>query len=150
MIKEEIEHKLEQAQKDMMGIKDNILWLKEQLAEAEKLKPRHGNFGFGTTTDKWPILTLESFDGKMFSAGRLSCEIIGGETQNHPNPVFGNIFDLLKEWRENLERTSIDGFVLEICGDRIVIGGRRFLLGQAEEFWHKLGQLIMTLKRKQF
>ena len=57
-----------------------------------------------------------------------------------------NIFDDLKRNSEDLERTDVDGFVMEIMGNRICIGGRRFQQHLAIEFHQKLGRLISTAK----
>ena len=75
---------------------------------------------------------------QLILAGAEKCYKGTGET----------IFDDLKRNSEDLERASIDGFVMEICGDRVVIGGRRFLITQAIEFHQKLGQLIATAQRE--
>ena len=50
---------------------------------------------------------------------------------------------------EDLTRTEIDGFVLECINDRVVIGGRRFLIYQAKKFHQELGQIIATAKRRE-
>lgn len=163
MNKQELEHKLEQAQKDRQGINDNIQWLKEQLAKAEKPKRRHGDFGLGTTADKWPRLTLESFKGEMFSAGKLSCERSGKENQRYPEPIFGNIFDLMKDWGEDFKgwNSKMEASGFEIEGNKIKLYActgpvceKEYCsihlgIDRAEDFWLKFGHALAELKRKQ-
>jgi len=120
-----------------------------KLAEAEKPKRRHGDFGLeedGETS--YPRLITNPASVTGLTVSNKYGEIPPG---NKITTIFGNIFDIMKDWGEDLEdgRANIDGFVIEICGDRIVIGGRRFLIDQAEEFWHRLGQIIAMKKRKQ-
>lgn len=124
--------------------RENLVKLQAQLAEAEKPKHRHGDFGVNEDGNERIVLFQNGENGgRRDDYGQL------GVHSDTDITIFGNIFDLMKDWGEDLERANIDGFVLEICGDRIVIGGRRFFIDQAEKFWHKLGQMIATLKRKQ-
>ena len=140
MNKEKIQAKLHNYEERLKDVVNEIERLREQLAEAEEPKIRHGDFGY--FKDRTPrICIMDSIYDKEGRCGK-SCD-----TEYYS--IIGNIFDLLKQWSEDLDRTDIDGFVLEICGDRIVIGGRRFFIKQAEEFWNKLGSMIATLKRKQ-
>ncbi len=146
MDKKEIEHRLEQAKKDRMGINDNICWLKEQLAEAEKPKLGHGDFGISKRGNFIAIKSkspdhhhgVEPFYEDCWSDGHLY-------TERNPNDfiVFGNIFDLMKEWGEDLEEFDVGGRHFKIYPE----DPDSFL--QIEEIWHKLGRMIFTRKRKQ-
>ena len=141
---EEFKAKLCNCENHLEDVAKSIEEAREQLAElVEKPKLpklRHGDFGcFRDGTPR--ICIIDSIYDEERRCGK-SCDI-------EYYTILGNIFDLLKEWSEDSDRANIDGFVLEICGNRIVIGGRRFLIDQATEFWHKLGQMIATLKRKE-
>ncbi len=161
-----IKRQIEACEQCLEMTKTKLITLREGLAEAEKPKPRHGNFGFGTTTDKWPRLTLESFKGEIFSAGQLSCDTIGGKKQAHPEHVYGNIFTLLKEWGKDFKnvvfKNSFDSRVFLI--QKSLLNERDIYLGtedrgkrmgvyltkaEAKEIWMALGTAIFELKRKQ-
>jgi hypothetical protein len=73
---------------------------------------------------------------------------------------FGNIFDLMKDWSEDLtefEKTCANGGTLriEICGGKVqfcirAVNDYRYAtasISQAEEIWRKLGQMIAYCKR---
>ena len=120
MNKEEIQAKLHNYEERLNDVAGEIERLREQLAEAEKPKHRHGDFGFDDT--------------------------------------IGNIFDLLKEWSEDLERFEIKvagrgTLEMKLSDKRLEFSMPVFqyataTLPEAEEIWHKLGQMIATLKRK--
>lgn len=151
MNKQEIENKLEQAIKDRQGINDNILWLKEQLAEAEKPKLRHGDFGYSEAGDSCLALLAQ----RPRTMRRASSRYLYEETIHNSNFLItnclGNIFDLLKEWSEDVGDIFLHGIRIErSCVNEVFIGrgDTHLTLVEAEEIWHKLGQKIATLKRK--
>ena len=152
MDKAEIEHKLEQAKADKFEINKQVQILEAQLREAEKPKLRHGDFGYSGSTE-FPRLVLDK--------NRLahSFRVFESTPHDEPTVILGNIFDLLKEWSEDLGEFKIDqtkggGGNIKICIDsRFIdfwVAGKicTTKLSEAEEIWHKLGQLIATLKRK--
>ena len=153
MNKQEIQNKLDQANLDIYAINQNILKLKEQLAEAEKPKIRHGDFGLNKANNA--RIVLFQF-GSSNSGEREDIGLIGIHSKTDIEPI-GNIFDLLKEWSEDLEKwerptEKHNKFVFKICGCTIDFHTNpycSFILSEAEEVWHKLGQMIATLKRKE-
>lgn len=134
MEKQEIEHKLEQAFVDKDAIGDHIIKLQKELREAEKPELRHGDFGY---SGKHPRIVLNN---KKLATGFY---IIDDNESDRPTVIYGNIIDLIKEWGEDLEEFDVGGRHFKIYPN----DPDSFL--QIEEIWHKLGQLIFTLKRKQ-
>lgn len=150
MNKEEIERELVRARAAETTIKNNIIELLEQLVEAEKTKRRHGDFGFEGIYER---LTLKGFQGQMFSAGSGCCYDQNKHDSHHPQIIFGNIFDLLKEWSDDLEYFEFDVHHCKIdlsnfAHAPIYIAGNWHTLSEAERIWRKLGQMIATLKRR--
>lgn len=156
MNKEEIQKELTRARAAETTIKNNIIELLEQLVEAEKPKLRHGDFGLCTRKDsKGGIVVINKRLGNpepYFEDGLCDgCNY----TKKYPDDyiIFGNIFDLLKEWSEDLEEFIYAGvdfamrknsLVIDINGESQTITGTDSQM----EMWCKLGRLIMTLKRK--
>ena len=150
MNKDEIQHKLEQAVKDVAKLQVEVEVLEMQLAKVKKPKPRHGDFGYGTTGG--PRIALSHNFG-FVTAGDGSLYDHEYEDYN-PNPVLGNIFDLLKEWSEDLTFFEFDVHRCEIntkdfAHAPIHIAGNWHTSAEAEEIWHKLGRVIATFKRKE-
>jgi hypothetical protein len=158
MNKQEIENKLEQAIKDRQGINDNILWLKEQLAEAEKPELRHGDCGLvwdEGEKEKPSRFVVTNHKGNLHWCRHsgLPSLIPLFHLTDYKYTILGNIFDLLNEWSEDLERFEFDVHEYEIrpyvqSYAPIKVAGNWHTLAEAEEIWHKLGQMIATLKRK--
>ncbi len=161
MDKQEIEHKLEQTIKNRAtickGFTEEIGNLQEQLAEAEKPKLRHGDFGVEKCKEcTYPRLITNPASVTGLTVSNEYGEIPPG---NKITTVFGNIFDLLKEWSEDLEKFEVAGDCGVLNGAitsnnkdlwlKISSGSTVFTLEQIEEIWHKLGREIATLKRKQ-
>ena len=119
---------------------------KSELSALDKPKLRHGDYGLhGNSGDNWIKLEDEiRWIGHENYLGHS-----GIPESNFVDNKVGNLIDDLKAMSEPLDRTSVDGFVMEVINDRVIIGGRRFLVDQAVEFRQKLGQLITTAKRKQ-
>lgn len=123
-----------------------------QQIEAKKPKRRHGDFGFDNNS--FGRLSLKGIRNQMFSAGSGCCYDQDRGDKQHPKLIFGNIFDLLKEWSEDLEHFEFDVHKCEIntvefAHAPIHIAGNWHTLAEAEEIWHNLGRVIATLKRKQ-
>jgi hypothetical protein len=112
--------------------------------EAEKPKLRHGDFGITNSGHYRAFLSefVKGYDwGKPTGDHKEYSEI--GVMADEDFTVFGNIFDLMEGWGEDLEEFNVGGRHFKINpGDP-----ESFL--QIEEIWHKLGALIMTHKRKQ-
>jgi hypothetical protein len=155
MNKEEIQAKLHNYEERLKDVAGEIERLREQLAEAEKPKLRHGDFGINKANNARIVLFQfgDSNSGKRDDFGPIG---IHSNTDIEP---FGNIFDLLKEWSEDLEEFEGAGDCQVLNGQitsnnkdiwlKISSGSTVFTLEQAEKIWHKLGQMIATLKRKQ-
>lgn len=159
MNKQEIEHKLEQARKDERAINDNIIKLLEQLAEAEKPKLRHGDFGI--EDGKFPTVILQENQFGDLSNLRSIREGHSCSSSNKTRPeyhhsytIFGNIFDLMKDWGEGLEHFTLDVNhysinPVDFAHAPIHIAGNWHTEAEAYKFWCDFGQMLMTLKRKQ-
>jgi len=154
MNKAEIEEQIKSCElcRDLTEVK--LEELNHLLAEAEKPKLRHGEIVI-SSSGEYIYLAMEqnppsekiniwgcTWHGEGFINGIVDKKNTYYKTLNI------NIFKILKEWSEDLEDTYIDGFHLRISGNTIVLGGRPFVIEQSEEVWHKLGQLIASLKRK--
>jgi len=135
--------------------KKAIIDLEAQLAEAEKpkLKLKHGDFGLNEDGDL--RLVIEKTNNVLTLAG---CCSLGNcadtlEEMRKNGIILGNIFDLLKQWSEDLTYFEFDVHEYKIDPKQrfapIKVAGTWHTLVEAEEIWHKLGQLIATLKRKQ-
>ena len=163
MNKQEIEEQIKQASAEREAITDKLIELKQQLfdillAEPEKPKLRHGDFGLEENNSPTIILRETQYgdpsDLRSIREGH-SCQ-----SSNRTKPeychiylILGNIFDLLKEWSEDLEEFTyagvhfrMKGRVLEISihDEMMTITG----LESQMEAWTKFGRLIATLKRK--
>ncbi len=141
-----------------------VFWQAQPDAEAEKPKIGHGDFGI-TNAGHYRIFLskcVEGFDWSKPVGGHQEYSEIG--VIGDENFTFlGNIFDLLKEWSEDLKEAYAEDEAsgIKIEGENIEIyfctGADcakkddycRYKLSEAEEIWHKLGQMIATLKRKQ-
>ena len=154
MTKQEIQAKLHNYEERLKDVAGEIERLREQLAEAEKPKLRHGDFGINKANNARIVLFHygDSDSGKRDDFGPIG---IHSNTAIEP---LGNIFDLLKEWREDLEefekkvagngtlKMSLSEKRLEFSMPQLQYATAN--LAEAEEIWHKLGQMIATLKRK--
>ena len=151
MNKEEIQAKLHNYEERLKDVAGEIERLREQLTEAEKLKLRHGDFGYFVDGKA----RIDIADTMYDKDGRC-----GNSIDSEFYTIFGNIFDLLKEWSEDLEHYTISpkyGGTIEfhpslvkhksihLC---VTTFGTHLTMVEAEEIWHKLGRIIATLKRK--
>jgi hypothetical protein len=76
--------------------------------EAEKPKLRHGDFGI----DKQGNLkvAMNDWSNRLSSVGSASFAIDAEYGQaTLPEVIFGNIFDLMKDWGEDLEEFNVGG-----------------------------------------
>ena len=153
MNKQEIQAKLHNYEERLKDVAGEIERLREQLAEAEKPKLRHGDWWF--TQGCHPCVRVFMKELKARDCVALTdCLITNLGSEYKGEPILGNIFDLLKEWSENLEYFEFDVHhceinTIEFPHAPIHIAGNWHTLAEAEEIWHKLGQMIATLKRKQ-
>ena len=154
MDKQEIEHKLDSYDKLVNEIQAKIEIMEKlktdiqsQLAEAEKSKLGHGDFGIDEDTkesiliapSQLPAHPMMSYNDETQPCG----EVRDGRHVTRGIIKFGNIFDLMKEWGEDLEEFDVGGRHFKIYPE----DPDSFL--QIEEIWHKLGRMIFTRKRKQ-
>lgn len=155
MNKEEIQAKLHNYEERLNDVAGEIERLREQLAEAEKPKHRHGDFGFDDTSR--PCLVIQKETGSKYELAVASSSYTYGNDSGAayvPVITIGNIFDLLKKWSKDLEYFEFDVHhceinTIEFPHAPIHIAGNWHTLAEAEEIWHKLGQMIATLKRKE-
>ncbi len=160
---------IEQNQADRQRLIDEGNKLNAELANLDKPKLRHGDYGYGEA--KWPRLTLKADSDKMFSAGNNCCEAEKDEYQNHPTIILGNIFDDLKRNSEDLEEFEVKSKrtsgkfraklqSVDKYGATQPLGATPELImwletecghvsiEEAAEIHQKLGQLIATAKRR--
>lgn len=161
MDKKEMQKRICCLEGDCKNLKTEIGILKAELAEAEKPKLKHGDFGISFNT--FGRLTLKGLNGKMFSAGLGCCYDPDRGDKDHPKVIFGNIFKMMDGWGKDLTEfktgcTTDDRLeyylkaTLENNGDyRIGTQDNTIIISanQVEIYWRKLGRMIMTRKRKQ-
>ena len=169
MEKTELEHKLEQAIKDRMGINDNIEWLKAQLAEAEKPKLRHGDViewvGKDCTNKGVIVIQNRDCDGEDLSQFNLAKKTKGVITTKYPTDKFIKHFNIieqvddlkaLKPLENYTTKTTACGRSMRVAYDRnnhlISFGtaGHCGLLPieDAEEYYRMFGRVLYTAKLK--
>ena len=156
MNKQEIQAKLYNYEERLKDVANEIERLREQLAKAEKPKLRHGDFGMWKGTNYGFVVDKsekdEIYTHLLWKSNDLRNQKRQDDMSLREVAILGNIFDLLKEWSEDLERFDFD--VHEYAIDPInshapiKVAGNWHTLSEAEEIWRKLGQLIATLKRK--
>ena len=162
MNKEEIEHELARARAAETTIKNNIIELLEQLVEAEKPKLRHGDFGIvnrkGFYLNDSSRTKVKPINMPVFEYENQSYDSYHSDYDNR-EVVFGNIFDLMKDWGKDLEEWESKPayqdaiqIIMEVKFNGIFFGNSgnaaTFDLESITEIWRKLGQEIATLKRK--
>lgn len=159
---EEIKYKIEQTRmcRDLVNIEANkeIDRLKAQLAESKKSESEklgHGDFGIASGGE--PIIVVG--DGKCshtYDKDKYEHYMRLDETNGRwcKATKFGNIFDITKDWGEDLEEFSyLDlNFKMEGNSLKISIGINRYQtitgINIQMMVWLKFGQMIMTLKQK--
>ena len=147
MDKEQKEELITILKKEVEGLQKIVDKLQKTDSE-DKPQLRHGDYGYLPDGSPSPArLFTKNDSGEIiyhYRSKEGDCPAWGIDKYI----ILGNIFDDLKRNSEDLERAVIDGFVMEIIGDRICIGGRRFLPHQATEFYQKLGRLLNTARKK--
>jgi len=122
---EELKYKIKVHEGAIALSTDILVSLRAELAEVEKPKLRHGNFGIGCSGSGDPhyriVLNENVWNelGYKNPPGREKSEDIW----------LGNIFDLLKEWSEDLgeyEKKCKGGNTLKISQSRYVYDGIEF------------------------
>ncbi len=119
----------------------------DKMYEAEKSKLGHGDFGlwkFRPTNDPKKAIYIDKHQTKdtIYTDKDEWCTN-ASDDDGRELIKFGNIFDLMKEWGEDLEEFDVGGRHFKIYPE----DPDSFL--QIEEIWHKLGRMIFTRKRKQ-
>ena len=150
MNRDEIQHKLEQAVKDVSKLQVEVEVLEIQLAKAKKPKLRHGDFGYDK--DGGPKTVLLEHSGNLLQGGVSYATTREGDP-NRTLPldcVLGNIFDLLEEWGEDLEEREVAGIRISVRSNCIFVGVYRLSTPEKQElFWKTIAQEYFTLKRKE-
>lgn len=136
--------------------------LQEIIDAPEKPKLRHGDCWWSDSDNSINIF-MEEFNPPHRKCVALPYALITNIGSGYNGkPILGNIFDLMKDWNKdltNFEKSVRGGGMLRICQDVLLGNGIEFYipggmtasasLSEAEEIWHKLGQMIATLKRKE-
>ena len=121
MNKQELEHKLEQARNDRelatAEANKEVDRLKKLLAEAEKPKLEHGDFGF----DESIFPSGKPADSRVFLSGH-SWGCVGNDhcDKTPLKFVFGNIFEILNGELTEFELKTI-GLKVELDEDKLII-----------------------------
>jgi len=156
MNKEEIEQGLVRARVAETTIKNNIIKLLEQLVESEKPKLRQGDFGVTTrdSCDKFnKFIVIKTPKGELEPQYQDGLTDGSSYAKKHFEEyiIFGNIFGLMKKdlWYFKFDVHEYKINTKEFPHAPIHIAGNWHTLAEAEEIWRKLGQMIMTLKRKE-
>ncbi len=154
MTKEElIKHFQEQKR---IAEKEIAFWQAQPDDGPEKPEPRHGDFGYDRG---FPRLTLISSNEGLLTAGQYHCGEVGGSS-NHPDPIFGNIFDLLKECGEKPKKTFHSergregrSIMIDVDNNEIWLGNTGdsdcYSYEIAYKIWIELGKGLFTLRRKE-
>lgn len=174
--KEEIQKEIDQIgadkkalQRTIDSLTGDIAGLLKQLAEAEKPKLGHGDFGI--LDDYGPYMAVGCASDFQVKRNEILLASSGGLTPTPANEevflnqwhFFGNIFKIMEGWGEPLgkyEKKCRGGNTLIISRSHIAPSAAiEFRINkngcyatadipQAEEIWCKLGHLLMTLKKK--
>lgn len=152
--------KLDELTKHRDDTDKRIEELKATLAEEQKLKLRHGDYGFGTNWDCNDadafVFTHQTSEEKSFYASGM------GQINTDPDkhPVLGNIFDDLKAMQEDVTEFEIEGYYDgEVVKFKLTTDGRVLVRFKNNTLYiHKeqlgghalkLRQMQATLKRRQ-
>ena len=154
MNKEELEHKLEQAKTNSFEINKQVQQLEKQLRDVEKPKLRHGDFGIDTDDEKGCGSFIVMEQSTLFGTPKAFFENqmgrINADESMSSDLRLGNIFDLLKEWGEDLEEREVAGIRISVRNDCIFVGEYRLSTPEKQElFWKTIAQEYLTLKRKE-
>jgi len=148
----------EEALKRIKIIEEEDHELQRIIDTPEKPKIRLGDFGIVPRGENKqasrPVLAdsqdLTDWGYWLDENGDDSCRYDSANGEKITNT--GNIFDMLKEWSEDLTKFMVDNdrFELDLkdAKNPFMIRGAWFAQSEAEEIWQKLGQMIATLKRK--
>jgi len=147
MNKQELEHKLEQARKDRLAadltFENEIISLEKQLAEAEKPKLRHGDYGYFFNDGSPRIVINSGVYDKHNKCGRIE--------DKHFYNILGNIFDELQALKP-LEEFEMDVHTYGINRDKgwahapIHIAGNNHTLAELSAFILNLRCIEYKLK----
>jgi len=163
MNKQELEHRIKIHQNAIAASEEIITTLKAQLAEAEKPKFRHGDFGY----DKDGSACLALYAQGAETIRRASGTYLYEREISHPTNykianIAGNIFDLMKDWGKEWKaswrsKDSQSGrgtaITIDIDKSKTAIwfgscGGSTWYAPEViYEIWCKLGHALIELKR---
>ena len=154
---EEIKYWIEQRMVAETRTKYAIERIKE-LAEAEKPKRRHGDFGIKIINEKEHYRRLI-----VNPANTTGLELYNeyGEVPPDHHAIdikFGNIFDLMKDWDKDFEGFEIKVYQGGQFNIKIIDGDIQFYLSghatanlsEAKEIWKQLGHAIISAKRSKY
>ena len=163
MNKQEIEHKIDQCNKNEGVIRAQREALEAQLAEAEKPKLGHGDFGPNKEGKIEIVLWnhVKGFDWSKPLGERRNYSDIGIMGEKEITPFF-NIFNLTADWDKDFKNNWESGhanigdkrrIVVDILGSDIFLGtvgdAGVFSPETAYEIWKQLGHAIIQTKTKQ-
>lgn len=168
MNKQEIECKLEQAICIRDSINRQILEFESQLAEAEKSKLGHGDFGlwkFRPTNDPQKAIYIDRHGTKdtIYTDKDEWCTN-ASDDDGSKLTKFGNIFDLMEGWDKDFKNVVMKNsyndrvFLIQkslLAEKDIYLGtedlghkmGVYLTISEAEEIWKQLGHAIISAKR---
>lgn len=140
-----------QEQKEIIE-KEIAFWQSQPDTEAEKPELRHGDFGISKAGLPWLAVQTMTDRVKVEVFWWDSADPSHLSNNDFVDSRFGNIFDLMKDWGEDLEEFTYAGVHFEMKGRVLEISIHDELmtitgLESQIEAWRNLGQMIMTLKR---
>lgn len=161
MNKEEIEKDLIKIQAQInacvtmkVSFENRIKELEKQLAEAEKPKLRHTDFGYSTA--KIPFIMIKD-KVQWLSPEHCIVSGISPDNSTFTEGVFFNLLDLMKDWDKDFKefvvfgQYNFTGFIPFDEPDKIRLkiegGESTFTLPELKEIWLELGKGIAYLKR---
>ncbi len=175
MNKEEIQNKIDSISADRDALErtrnkltGDIALLLQLIAESKKPKLGHGDYGLvwdedETHPSRFFISRHESILWWSRYCGLPSLTPLHHLTK-YKYVIFGNIFDLLKEWSEDVEIYKKTGWGCGMLEMRIISKSSApfkliefriknesatFTSVEIDEIWHEFGKMNATLKRKQ-
>ena len=144
MNREKLEAKLRNYEERLKDVAKAIKETREQLDEKPKL--RHGDFGYDSVGSCLITKRNQVLEWCGANSGA------GSEVANKEDriTIFGNIFDLMEGWGEDLGGLEPGyGIIPQRSFKPIKIGGNWYEKEEAYDIWRWIGHALMKLKRKE-
>lgn len=153
---QELSQTIKRLERDLDRAKQELA----QLAEMDKPKLRHGDYGYTRAGGGKPRFFTQSWvdgenqEGKMQWCDDEAWHGTGDCLEIKSFIITGNLVDDLERNAEPLEEFELDVHCykfdfMNFCHAPILIAGNWHTMDEAVDFHQKFGQLIATAKRKQ-